>query len=282
MYCPYLKAISHLSTKLYSDNAEIELFLVASREEMLSYSRVKYYPEIFDTIETLMKKLFKKELKIGDEWKNQKQTSYIVALNVKYASDAIDDTTGSVKKLKKSLLGIDELNLLTDNSDSGGGGADFGGGGGGFDFELPEYDFLGELANSRVAQIVEEMKEWLGLTEDINSWSELMDTRFGHILKLVGSISAGIALWKLSKAFLAGIAALKALLESPTQTITLGLSLTLTGFAIEFSGVADAIQNGLEGFNFSEILMGGLLYLFRLLMLCCVGFIILFVSSSPL
>ena len=84
MYCPYLKAISHLSTKLYSDNAEIELFLVASREEMLSYSRVKYYPEIFDTIETLMKKLFKKELKIGDEWKNQKQTSYIVALNVKY------------------------------------------------------------------------------------------------------------------------------------------------------------------------------------------------------
>ncbi|MBQ9167725.1 MAG: hypothetical protein IJX67_04865 [Oscillospiraceae bacterium] len=175
------------------------------------------------------------------------------------ASDAIDDTTGSVKKLKKSLLGIDELNLLTDNSDSGGGGSDFGGGGGGFDFELPEYDFLGELANSRVAQIVEEMKEWLGLTEDINSWSELMDTRFGHILKLVGSISAGIALWKLSKAFLAGIAALKALLESPTQTITLGLALTLTGFAIEFSGVADAIENGLEGFNFAEILTGGLL-----------------------
>ncbi len=84
MYCPYLKAISHLSTKLYSDNAEIELFLVASREEMLGYSRVKYHPEIFDTIETLMKKLFKKEMKIGDEWEKQKQTSYVVTLNVKY------------------------------------------------------------------------------------------------------------------------------------------------------------------------------------------------------
>lgn len=172
------------------------------------------------------------------------------------ASGAIDDATDSAKELKKTLLGIDELNVMPDTSSSG--SPDLGGGGG-FDFELPEYDFLGDLTESRVAQIVEEMKEWLGLTEDINSWSELLDTRFGHILKLVGLISAGIALWKLSKAFLAGIAALKALLESPSQTITLGLALTLTGFAIEFSGVADAIENGLEGFNFAEILTGGLL-----------------------
>ncbi len=84
MHCPYLKSIAPLATKLYSDNAEIELFLISQREEMLKYSRVKYHPEIFDTIETVMKKLFKKELKIGDEWKNQKQCSYIVTLNVKY------------------------------------------------------------------------------------------------------------------------------------------------------------------------------------------------------
>ena len=84
MYCPYLESIAPLAAKLYSDNAEIELFLISQREEMLEYSRVKYYPEIFDTIETLMRKLFKKELRIGDEWERQKRTSYIVTLNIKY------------------------------------------------------------------------------------------------------------------------------------------------------------------------------------------------------
>lgn len=172
------------------------------------------------------------------------------------ASDAIDDTTGSVKELKKSLLGIDELNVLSDNDNSGSG---VNVGGGNFDFELPTYNFIGDLTESRVGQIVKEMKEWLGLTENINSWSELMDTRFGHILKLVGFIGSSIALWKLSKTFLAGVAALKALLKSPTQTITLGVVLTLTGFEIEFSGISDAIKNGLEGFNFGEIVLGALL-----------------------
>lgn len=113
------------------------------------------------------------------------------------ASDALDDATGSAKALKKTLLGIDELNLLTDNSNSGGGGADIGGGGGGFDFELPTYDFIDELTESRVAQIVKDMKEWLGLTEEINSWADLLDTRFGTILKTVGLIGAGIAAWKI-------------------------------------------------------------------------------------
>ena len=172
------------------------------------------------------------------------------------ASGAIDDATDSAKELKKTLLGIDELNVMPDTSSSG--SPDLGGGGG-FDFELPEYDFLGDLTESRVAQIVEEMKEWLGLTEDIDSWSDLLDTRLGHILQLVGSIGAGIALWKVTKGFMDSIAALKTLLQSPTQTITLGVILTLTGFTIEFSALSDAVKNGLDGFNFAETVLGGLL-----------------------
>lgn len=178
------------------------------------------------------------------------------------ASDAIDDTTGSVKELKKSLLGIDELNLLTDNSDSGGGGAGIsGGGGGGFDFELPTYDFIGELTESRVGQIVEEMKEWLGLTGEIKSWSDLLNTNFGQILILVGEIGAGLLLWKLSKGLLKGLRNLSELktvgLDIPL-TIMAGATLTITGFTIEFTGVADAIKNGLDELNFVEIILGGL------------------------
>lgn len=59
------------------------------------------------------------------------------------ASDALDEATGSAKKLKKTLLGIDELNVLTDTSSSGTGASAVGGGS--FDFDLPEYDFMGEI-----------------------------------------------------------------------------------------------------------------------------------------
>ena len=177
------------------------------------------------------------------------------------ASDAIDDTTGSVKELKKSLLGIDELNLLTDNSDSGSGSGSDVGGAGGFDFELPTYDFIGDLTESRVGQIVEEMKKWLGLTGEINSWSDLMNTRFGKILTLVGEIGAGLLLWKLSKGLLSGLEYLQSMKTAGLNiplTIMAGTTLTITGFTIEFTGVADAIKNGLDGLNFAEIVLGGI------------------------
>ena len=174
------------------------------------------------------------------------------------ASGAIDDATDSAKELKKTLLGIDELNVMPDTSSSG--STDIGGGGG-FDFDLPEYDFLGDLTESRVAQIVEEMKEWLGLTEDINSWSDLLNTNLGQILILVGEIGAGLLLWKLSKGLLDGLRYLadlkKAGLDIP-MTIMAGGVLTFTGFTIEFTGLVDAVKNGLDGLNFTEIVLGAL------------------------
>lgn len=60
------------------------------------------------------------------------------------ASKAIDETTNSVKKLKKTLLGIDELNVMSDTSSGSGSGS----GAGAFDFELPTYDFMGEITDN--------------------------------------------------------------------------------------------------------------------------------------
>lgn len=82
--CPYRDTISRLSTKLYSDNAEIEMFLVAPREKMLSYSTVNNHPEILYTIENFIYSFFKKSENICSSWKNQKQYSYIISLRVKY------------------------------------------------------------------------------------------------------------------------------------------------------------------------------------------------------
>ena len=179
-----------------------------------------------------------------------------LATNAGSAGSAIDEATSSAKKLKKTLLGIDELNVMSDAT-GGSNAADLDGGG--FDFDLPTYDFIGDMTETRVAQIVEDMKEWLGITDEISSWSELMDTRFGTILKTVGLIGGALLTWKLAKDFIDGIAALKALLESPSYSIAIGLILTLTGFTLSFDGLRDAVRRGLDGVNFAEIIGGSLL-----------------------
>jgi hypothetical protein len=120
-------------------------------------------------------------------------------------------------------------------------------------------NWLNTEVGKQIDEIVEKMKAWLGITDDIDSWSELMDTRFGNILETVGLIGGALLVWKLSKGFLDGITALKTLLANPSYALTIGAILTITGFKMEFDGVKDAITNGLDGFNFAEILSGSLL-----------------------
>lgn len=152
--------------------------------------------------------------------------------------DALNGAAGAAKKLKKQLMGFDELNILSSpDSDSSGSGSDSGGGS--LNGMKPlEYDFLKNLDTSKMEEVKEKMKDILGLALPIGS---------------------AIAAWKISKHFLDGIALLKQFLANPSYAITLGLILTITGFAIEFSGIKDAIVGGLDGFNFAEILGGGLL-----------------------
>lgn len=80
-----------------------------------------------------------------------------VSAGVGDVSDALDEATKTAKKFKKTLLGIDELNVLSDpSSGSGISGA----GSGGFDFELPTYDFMGELEDN-VEQAYKTLKKIL-------------------------------------------------------------------------------------------------------------------------
>ena len=156
-------------------------------------------------------------------------------------ADALDGATDSAKKLKQYTMGFDELNVI--NPDSGNsGGSDSALGGSGFDFELPEYDFLGGLAESKSDEIFKKIKE-----------------RLGEILNLVVAIGGGLLAWAVTKGFIDAIASVKTLLANPTYSIAIGVILTLTGFMIEFGGLKDAVENGLDGFNFGEIVGGALL-----------------------
>ena len=187
-----------------------------------------------------------------------------LAENAGDASHGLDKAEEAAKKLKNALLGIDELNVLSkDYSSSGSGsssGDSIGTGGDSFDIDLPQYDFLGGLVESKVGSIVDKMKEWLGLTGEIDSWSDLLNTRLGTILTTVGAIGLGMAAWKVSKGVLDGLAYitnLKKLGLGKPLTISVGIALTVAGITLEWSGIADAIRDELNSDNFAQIVSGG-------------------------
>ena len=124
------------------------------------------------------------------------------------ASGALDDAADSAKKLKSHMLGFDELNVINPNEGQDSAIDDTLGQ---FDFELPTYNFMEKVTESRINDIVEDMKEWLGITEEITSWSEFFDTNLGQILLTVGAIGAGFGAWKVAEGLLAAIEAIKGL-----------------------------------------------------------------------
>lgn len=147
-----------------------------------------------------------------------------------------DGAEAGIKAMKKQLMGFDELNIIS-NPDSS--SSDTGTGAGGpLDMSLIEYDFLKGLKTDKLDEIKEKLND---------------------ILKIALPIGAAFAAWKLSDGFIEGVNALKLFLKNPFYAVTLGLTLTIAGFATEFAGIKDAIQNGLDGLNFAEILGGGLL-----------------------
>ena len=152
-------------------------------------------------------------------------------------SNGMEEASESAKKLKDYTMGFDELNIINPNSDSSGEDGTLGGG---FDFELPEYDFISDATQTKVDEIVEKMKEWLGLTKDIKSWHDLLDTRLGAILITVGLIGTGIAAWKIGTGFVGLITSVIGIFTKISGFLsTIGSA--ISGFMAGVSGVAVAV-----------------------------------------
>ena len=111
--------------------------------------------------------------------------------NTSSTEQNLEGAQKEAKKLKSYMLGIDELNVLSADTDSASESLS-----GWLDFDLPTYEFLPEGMTNEINEIVAKMKEWLGLTDEIDSWAELFDTRLGKILKTVGAIALAFVAWK--------------------------------------------------------------------------------------
>lgn len=164
-------------------------------------------------------------------------------------TNSLDGAGGSAKKLKSYLMGFDELNVIDPNSGSGGGG---GGGIGGitgddFDFDLPQYDFIGDAITTQVDKI---MAKWQPAIE----W---VQAHLDEILTIGKAIGAAFALWKIATGFNPSINSLIGDLTKmrtivgaiATSLITFTLSYTFTNDYLEYGEweylVADAITVGL-------------------------------------
>lgn len=142
-------------------------------------------------------------------------------------TDELGNASSAAKELKKYLAGFDELNVMPSNSSGGGSGAGASGGGG-FDFELPEYNFLGEELNKNVSELKEKL---------------------APILKIVLAIAAGFAAWKIGKGVITAVTALKSgfaafAASGAGQAIFSKLAAALAGVALQFN----VAGGGVEGF----------------------------------
>ncbi len=158
--------------------------------------------------------------------------------------EAADGFSDSLKKIKKQLMGFDELNIISNPDTGSDGGAGGAGGGGALDIKPLEYDFLKGLKTEKI----DELKE-----------------KLGKILKVVGLVGTGIAGWKLGS-FIASLATagakaegLKAALSllGKKLAITAGVTLSIVGITMETAAIIDAVKTELGTINFSEILAGG-------------------------
>ena len=100
-----------------------------------------------------------------------------VSVGASEAEDAIGGATDAAKKMKRELLGIDELTILEPNAAGGAGGAGgVGGVGGDLGLDLPEYDFLN------------------GLTDQTNELKETVkDLLYNYIIP----VGTALAAWKI-------------------------------------------------------------------------------------
>ena len=155
-------------------------------------------------------------------------------------ADNLGQAVNAAKKLKQYTAGFDELNVFSPDSGSAGFDVDASGGNG-FDFELPEYDFIGEAVQTRVGEIKAMIENSLA---DITTVISGFSLAIGTIMVLTGAnIPLGLGLMVIGATGLVGTitanwGSMNGQLASTLSTITgmlggfflaLGALLTLTG-----------------------------------------------------
>lgn len=157
--------------------------------------------------------------------------------------DAMDDTADSTKKAAKALkdytMGFDELNIIdpTQGGSGSGGGASAGNILG--DVDLSGYDMFKQY-NEELAKQIDAIKQ-----------------KIKAMLPLIATVATALAAWKLTNLITDIVDAISKM--NALKSIVLGLGVFTVGIVLEITGIKDAIENGVNGKNFAEIVLGALI-----------------------
>ena len=157
--------------------------------------------------------------------------------------DAMDDTADSTKKAAKALkdytMGFDELNIIdpTQGRSGSGGGASAGNILG--DVDLSGYDMFKQY-NEELAKQIDAIKQ-----------------KIKDMLPLIATVATAFAAWKLTNLITDIVDAISKM--NALKSIVLGLGVFTVGIVLEIAGIKDAIENGVNGKNFAEIVLDALI-----------------------
>ena len=158
--------------------------------------------------------------------------------------DAMDETTDSTKKAAKALkdytMGFDELNIIDPTQGSSGSGAGAGAAGNILgDVDLSGYDMFKQY-NEELAKQIDASKQ-----------------KIKAMLPLIATVATALAAWKLTNLITDIVDAISKM--NALKSIVLGLGVFTVGIVLEITGIKDAIENGVNGTNFAEIVLGALI-----------------------
>ena len=160
-------------------------------------------------------------------------------------ADSADDTAGGLgnatkaaKKLKNALLGIDELNVISKDDDFGGSGSGLGAGGaggagGGLGFDLPTYDFMGDLVSANVDKIMKKL-------EPMITW---LKKNINEILAGAMAIGACFLAWTIAEGVLKAIEGLSTM-KGFTKLFSIGFKVAGLGLFLDaWNTIKEAIED---------------------------------------
>ena len=157
--------------------------------------------------------------------------------------DAMDNTTDSTKKATKALkdytMGFDELNIIDPTQGSSGSGSGASAGNILGDVDLSGYDMFKQY-NEEFAKQIDAIKQ-----------------KIKAMLPLIATVATALAAWKLTNLITDIVDAISKM--NALKSIVLGLGVFAVGIVLEITGIKDAIENGVNGKNFAEIVLGALI-----------------------
>lgn len=157
--------------------------------------------------------------------------------------DAMDETTDSTKKAAKALkdytMGFDELNIIDPTKGKSGSGSGASAGNILGDVDLSGYDMFKDY-NEEFAKQIDAIKQ-----------------KIKDMLPLIATVATALAAWKLTNLITDIVDAISKM--NALKSIVLGLGVFTVGIVLEITGIKDAIENGVNGKNFAEIVLGALI-----------------------